>query len=141
VAAVEQTLRSSEWFERVQWRIAWLTLGIGVIAACVVALAGFGRWGIGILLGAVLAWVNFRWFEQAIGAVARVASAQAGAPRPRVSMWIWVKFFGRYGLIAVLLYTAWAIFRIPVVSMLAGLCALGAAVTAESVYEIFKRAN
>ncbi len=106
------------------------------MAGAVVALAGFWRWGTGILLGTLLAWINFLWFEQGVNAVARVASAQAGEPQPRISVWIWVKLFGRYGLIAVLLYTAWAIFRIPVVAMLAGLCALGAAVMAESVYEI-----
>lgn len=139
MTAVETSVRSPEWFARAQRRIARLTLSIGVVAAAVVALAGFWRWGAGILLGALLAWINFLWFEQGVGAVARVARAQAGEPRPRISLWIWVKLFGRYGLIAVLLYTAWAIFRIPVVSMLAGLCALGAAVMAESVYEIAGR--
>lgn len=120
--------------------MAMLTLGIGAVTAMIVALAGAWRWGAGILLGALLAWVNFLWIEQALVAVSKVAQAQAGGPKPRISFWVWVKLFSRYGVIAVLLYTAWAIFHIPVVGMLAGLCALGAAVMAEGIYEILGRA-
>jgi small-conductance mechanosensitive channel len=136
---MEKSLRSNEWFQRVERRIAALTMGFGATSAMIVALAGAWRWGVGILLGALLAWVNFRWLEQALAAVSKLARAQTGDPKPRISFWVWVKLFSRYGLIAVLLYTAWALLRIPVVSMLAGLCALGAAVMAESIYEILGR--
>jgi hypothetical protein len=136
---MEISPQSREWFLRVERRIGALTLGIGAASAIVVALACSWRWGLGILLGALLAWVNFRWLEQALAAVSKLARAQEGGPKPRISLWVWVKLFGRYGLIAVLLYTSWAFLRIPVVSMLAGLCALGAAVMAESIYEILGR--
>src|ERR1017187_1459962 len=89
--------------------------------------------------GATLAWVNFRWLEQALEAMARLARAQSGTPEPRISIWVWIKVFSRYGLIGVLLYTAWVLLHIPVVSMLAGLCALGAAVMAEGIYEVIGR--
>jgi small-conductance mechanosensitive channel len=136
---METSLRSREWFHRVERRIAALTLGLGATSALVVALTGAWRWGAGILLGALLAWVNLRWLEQALAAVSKMAQAQIGEPKPRISLWVWVKLFSRYGLICVLLYTAWDLFHIPVVSMLAGLCALGAAVMAEGIYEIIGR--
>jgi len=137
--AVETTVGSREWFQRVQRRIAALTLSIGAMAGLIVAVAGAWRWGLGILLGAALAWLNFLWLEQALEAIARLARAQSGAPKPRISMWVWIKVFSRYGLIGVLLYTARVLVHIPVVSMLAGLCALGAAVMAEGIYEVIGR--
>jgi small-conductance mechanosensitive channel len=136
---METIPRSREWFQRVERRIAVLTLGIGVITALIVAAAATWRWGAGILLGAALAWVNFRWLEQGLEAISRLARAQSGAPKPRISLWVWIKVFSRYGLIAILLYTAWGFLHIPVVSMLAGLCALGAAVMVEGIYEVIGR--
>jgi len=136
---METIPRTREWFQRVERRIAALTLGIGAVAAAIVGVAGAWRWGLGILLGAALAWINFLWLEQALEAIARLARAQSGAPKPRISMWVWIKVFSRYGLIGILLYTAWVLIHIPVVSMLAGLCALGAAVMAEGIYEVIGR--
>jgi hypothetical protein len=136
---MEKIPQTREWFQRVQRRIALLTLTIGAIAAAIVAIAGQWRWGIGILLGAALAWINFLWLDQGLGAISKLAQAQHGAPKPRISLWVWIKVFSRYGLIAILLYTAWVLVHIPVVSMLAGLCALGAAVMAEGLYEVIGR--
>jgi hypothetical protein len=136
---METTTHNANWFQRVQRRIATLTLSIGAAAAAVVSITGFWRWGIGILIGSVLAWINFLWLEQGLGAISKLAQAQSGAPKPRISLWVWIKVSGRYGLIAILLYTAWVLVHIPVVSMLAGLCALGAAVMAEGIYEVIGR--
>jgi hypothetical protein len=136
---METTSQSREWFHRVQQRIAILTLTIGALAAAIVSVIGFWRWGIGILLGAALAWVNFLWLEQGLAAISKLAQAQSGAPKPRISLWVWIKVSSRYGLIGILLYTAWVLVHIPVVSMLAGLCALGAAVMAEGIYETIGR--
>ena len=136
---MNSTVRSPEWFHRVQRRIAVFTLALGAAAATIVAVVVTWRWGIGILLGAALAWVNFQWLEQGLEAITKLAVAQSGASKPRISLWVWIKVFSRYGLIAILLYTAWGFLHIPVVSMLAGLCALGAAVMAEGLYEIIGR--
>jgi hypothetical protein len=138
---METPQRSREWYARAERRIAGLTLALGLAAAVAVAIAGYPRWGLGIAVGAALAWVNFRWFEQGVSAVVRVAQAQTGAPKPHISMWVWVKMFARYGVVGVLLYTTWALWKVPVVAMLAGLCALGAAVMAEGIYEIMGRAK
>jgi len=131
--------KTREWFHRVQQRIATLTLSFGAIAAIIVALTVTWRWGIGILIGAALAWINFLWLEQGLSAISKLSQAQHGAPKPRISLWVWIKVFSRYGLIGILLYTAWVLVHIPVVSMLAGLCALGAAAMAEGLYETIGR--
>jgi ATP synthase I chain len=136
---MEKIPHTPEYFHRVQRRIAVLTLAIGAIAATIVAITVTWRWGTGILLGAALAWINFLWLEQGLSAISKLAQAQSGAAKPRISLWVWIKVFSRYGLIAILLYTAWGFLHIPVVSMLAGLCALGAAVMAEGLYEIIGR--
>jgi CHASE2 domain-containing sensor protein len=44
----------------------------------------------------------------------------------------------RYSLIALIVYVIFVYLHIPLVSMLVGLCALGAAAIAASVYEIFR---
>ncbi len=136
---METTPHSANWFHRVQRRIAALTLSIGAAAAVIVSVIGFWRWGIGILIGAALAWINFIWLDQGLGAISKLAQALRGFPKPRSSFGVWIKVFSRYGLIAILLYTAWVLAHIPVVSMLAGLCALGAAVMAEGLYEVIGR--
>jgi hypothetical protein len=136
---MESTAQLPNRFHRVQQRIAALTLAFGAIAAVIVALTVTWRWGAGILLGAALAWINFLWLEQGLAAISKLAQAQHGAPKPRISLWVWIKVFSRYGLIGILLYTAWVLVHIPVVSMLAGLCALGAAVMAEGIYEAIGR--
>jgi ATP synthase I subunit len=136
---METVPHTANWFLRAQRRIAALTLAIGALAAAIVSVIGFWRWGIGILLGAALAWINFLWLEQGLGAISKLAQSQHGAPKPRISLWVWIKVFSRYGLIGILLYTAWVLVHIPVVSMLAGLCALGAAVMAEGIYEAIGR--
>jgi len=43
----------------------------------------------------------------------------------------------RYGLIAFAVYVIFIYLRVPLVSMVVGLCALGAAAIAASVYEIW----
>jgi len=135
----KQRILSREWYARTEQRIAWLTLIFGIAAAGVVWLLVSPSWGVGLLLGALLAWLNLHWLQQTLDAVVRVGTAQSGVPRPRVSFWIYARFFLRYALVGLVLYTAWLFFRVPVVSMLTGLCALGAAVVAVCTYEIFVR--
>jgi len=45
---------------------------------------------------------------------------------------------GRYFLIAVSVYAIFIFLRIPILSMLVGLCALGAATIGASLYEVFQ---
>jgi len=141
VTVEEQATPAAKRYVRAERRIARLTLMIGVPTALVLAGTVSLRWGVGVLVGTLLAWLNFRWLQEALDSLVRFAKGQAGGRRPKVTIWSHLKMFLRYAVIGIVLYTLWAWMRIPVVSMLTGLCALGAATFMESVYELFDRAS
>ena len=108
-------------------RIEWLTLLLGGVGA---AWAGW-RWGwrgsVGLAVGAVLSWVNFRWLKGSVQAFGRAATAQAGSQHVRVPTIAYFKFFGRFAFTR-----SW----LPVIPVLAGLFASAAAVVLALVYEL-----
>jgi hypothetical protein len=117
-------------FARTERRIAWLTLVLGGATAIVVAIMRQWPWAEGLAIGTVLAWLNFRWLKRGLDALVAVATAQEGAPKPRIP-------FG-YGLIAFCVYVIFEYLKVPLASMVVGLCALGAATIVASVYEILR---
>jgi ATP synthase I chain len=118
-------------------RISWLTLAIGLTAAVSSGLVSRNwNWSAGLAIGTVLAWLNFRWLRRGLEALVRVSTAQAGAEKPRVPFGTWFRLLFRYGLIGLLVYVIFDYLRVPLVSMGVGLCALGAATIAASVWEI-----
>jgi hypothetical protein len=122
-------------------RIAWLTVFFGAVAA--VAAAGLRQplWAGGLMVGAVLAWFNFRWLRQGMNALVAASQTQAGAPRPRVPIGAYFRVLFRYALIAVTVYVIFELLKFPLASMVVGLCALGPAAIAASVYEIARPAT
>jgi hypothetical protein len=118
-------------------RIAWLTLVIGVVAACVTGVSYRWIWGAGLLIGAVLAWLNFRWLARGMDALVAASTAQAGAAETRVPVGTYFRALFRYGLIAFSVYVIFKVLSVPLVSMVLGLLALGAAAIAASVYEVW----
>jgi hypothetical protein len=117
-------------------RISWLTLLIGLAAGLLVALLRERLWGVGLGIGAALAWLNFRWLRRGLDALVVASTAQAGKEKPAVPLLNYFGMLFRYGLIALAVYVIFEYLRIPLVSMVVGLCALGAATIAASVYEI-----
>lgn len=117
-------------------RISFLTLLLGLVTALPVSYFCGWRWGLGILIGALLAWVNFRWLKQGLDALTVAATAQANQPKARVPLLTYFKTMFRYGLIALSVYVIFKYLKVPVLSMIVGLCALGAATVAVSVQEI-----
>ena len=126
-------------YRRPESRIAWLTLALGCAASVAVSVGISWRAGAGVLIGALLAWVNFRWLQQALDALVRLSGAQGGASHSRISLWVYGKLFGRYILIALVAYVTVRGFAVPVLSVLGGLCTLGAATMAGSIYELVAR--
>jgi small-conductance mechanosensitive channel len=119
-------------------RISWLTLLIGLLAGLVVAVLRDPVWGVGVGIGALLAWLNFRLLERGLHALVRASEAQAGREKPAVPLRSYFAMAIRYGLIAFAVYVIFEFLRIPILSMVVGLCALGAATIAASVYEILR---
>jgi hypothetical protein len=119
-------------------RIAWLTLILGFLAGGIVGVLRDRWWGGGLAIGAGLAWLNFRWLRQGLDALVTASTAQAGAEQPRVPLGAYFRALFRYALIALAVYVIFILLRVPLVSMVVGLCALGAATIAVSVYEIWR---
>jgi hypothetical protein len=121
-------------------RIAWLTLFFGGAASVAAAVLRQPMWAGGLMVGAILAWFNFRWLRQGMNALVAASQAQAGVPQPRVPIGAYFRVLFRYALIAVTVYVIFELLKFPLASMVVGLCALGPAAIAASVYEIARPA-
>ena len=122
-------------------RISQLTLALGVLAALPVAILYSWRWGLGIFVGAALAWLNFRWLRQGLDALTSTATTQADQKKVYVPVATYFKAAFRYGLIALAVYVIFRYLNVPVLSMVFGLCALGAATIVVSVHSILHPAD
>jgi ATP synthase I chain len=125
-------------YARTEQRIAWLTLVLGGATAIIVAILHHAAWAEGLAIGTVLAWLNFRWLKRGLDGLVAVATAQEGASKPRIPFGTWFRLMFRYGLIAFCVYVIFEYLKVPLASMVVGLCALGAATIAASVYEILR---
>jgi hypothetical protein len=121
-------------------RIAQLTLAIGAVASAGAAAFVSIRMGAGILVGSLVAWISFQWLESALDSLMQVSTAQAGSAQARMPLGSIMKIVGRYVLIGAVVCVTFFVFQVPVVSMLLGLCALGAATILATLYEVFRPA-
>lgn len=124
-------------YGRFSLRLQRLIFVLGFIAAAVAAFLLSWRAGLGIAIGTVLGWLNYRWMDRGLAAIASAALAQQGIPQPRVPMRVYYGFAGRYALIAVLVYASVRFLNVPVLAVFGGLFSLGAAAMAEGLYEVF----
>ena len=122
-------------------RISQVTLLLGVVVALPVAYFHTWRWGLGIFIGAALAWLNFRWLKQGMDALTESITAQASHKKQSVPLTAYFQAVFRYGLIALIVYVIFKYLNVPVLSMVCGLCALGAATIVVSVHSIFRPAD
>jgi ATP synthase I chain len=122
-------------------RIAWLTPVLGLLASMASLLLHRLDWAEGLLLGAVLAWLNFRWLRRGMDALVGGSAAQEGLPKPRVPLVSYFTAAFRYALLALGVYVIFVYLHVPLVSLIVGLCALGAAAIAASVWEILHPAE
>jgi small-conductance mechanosensitive channel len=130
-AAVVRYQQSELW-------ISHLTLILGAIASL---LAGFlynARWGLGLAIGAGLAWLNFRWLRQGVDALTETVAAERDRRKRKVPLLTYFKAAIRYALIALIVYVIFKYLNVPALSMILGLCALGAATVAVSVHEMLR---
>lgn len=115
----------------------WFTLVVGGLAALSITTLRSPRWGAGVALGTVLAWLNFRWLDQGVGAIVESAQSQEGQAKPHVPAGTYWKFVLRYALIGVATYVTVKYLAVPVVAVLTGLLALGAAAVMEGLFEVY----
>jgi len=122
-------------------RIAWLTLAFGGMAAFAALLTRHGGWAAGLLVGTALAWLNFRWLRRGLDSLVLASAAQAGREQPKVPLTSYFLALLRYALIGLAVYVIFELLHVPLASMVVGLCALGVAAIAASVYEIWHPAE
>jgi ATP synthase I chain len=117
-------------------RIEWLTLALGIAGAGFAYMRWGWRSGTGVALGAALMWLNFRWLKQGVNALVKVSTAQAASEQPGIPRGVYVKFFGRFALLLVVVYVILSRSLVPVPAILGGLFAVVAAVMLELVWEL-----
>src|SRR6266404_5896531 len=123
---------------RTEVRISRLTLMFGALAVIAAAASGHRSWASGLAVGAVLAWLNFRWLGRGLDALVVASTAQQGYEKPQVPWWTYVLALFRYALIGLTVYVIFVYRNIPLASMIAGLCALAAAAIVASVWELLR---
>ena len=136
--------------EHVVRRIQWLTIGFGLASAAVALALRRPDWAKGLVSGAVLGWLNFRWLQSGIRGIFEAALSQANAslergetPASNANSAVsgMVRAFAmlfRYALVAVGVYVIFIYLHVPLVSIGLGLCALVAAIITASVWEALR---
>jgi len=135
---VADTPIADTFYRRSESQISLLTLVLGALVAIPVAVFHDWPWGLGILIGAALAWLNFRWLKQGLDALTAAAIAQSGDEKVHVPIAAYLKALFRYGLIALMVYVSFRYLHVPALSIICGLCALGAATLLVSVHSILR---
>jgi len=130
------TGRESTKSAQTEKRIGWLTPCVGTLAAGAALAVHRQEWALGLAIGSGLGWLNFRWMKRAADALVTASQAQAGRESPRIPLSVYVLAALRYGLIGLSVYVIFIYLHVPLASLVLGLCALGAATIAASVWEI-----
>jgi hypothetical protein len=130
--------RDSEFYGAAERRIEYFTVALGAAGALCAGFVWGIRAGLGVASGAALAWINYRWMKQGVGALANLARPQHGAEKVYVPRSVYFKFMGRYALLIGAAYVILSHFNLPVASVLAGFSAVVAAVLVEVVSQLFR---
>jgi small-conductance mechanosensitive channel len=125
-------------FQNLDRLIAAMTLVIGLVASITVGFVHEWIWAVGITIGAALAWLNFRWLKQGVRALAAASVAQATQQSAQVPLGSYFFAMFRYALIAISMYVIFKYLKVPILSMIVGLFALGAATVVACLYEILR---
>ncbi|GAC1669699.1 MAG: hypothetical protein NVS9B4_25740 [Candidatus Acidiferrum sp.] len=125
--------------QRTEHRIVWMTLAFGAMGAAIAAFEFSFRAAAGVFIGAALSWLNFLLLGRGTRALVSVAATESG-PRPQqAQLAAALLSAGRYILLAASIYVIFKGLKVPLVSILVGMLALGAATTLASLCELCPR--
>ena len=127
---------SEDYYEAVEKRIEWLTLAVGFAGMAFAAARWGWHSGLGVGVGALIAWLNFRWLQQGVGALFTAATAQPGTSQPETSRWVYLRIVGRLALLVAAVCVIFKSRWLPGRAVLAGLFSVIAAVLVEVGYEV-----
>ncbi|MBV9242701.1 MAG: ATP synthase subunit I [Acidobacteria bacterium] len=109
-------------------------LAVMFVVVAVMAVAGAAAYGlrasIGVLVGGLLAWLNYRWLDQSTRAILVDPTA---ATTPILA----IRYVLRYVLIAAVLLGIWFYDLLPVTAVIAGLASFALAVVLRGLKSIF----
>ncbi len=117
--------------ERILWIMAVLGIGGGLAGF---AFRSFG-FGLGILIGTALAFVNYYWLKSSLRKI--FAAAESGE-KPRM---LAGKYFVRYIILAVVVAIIYVTGIVPIVPVILGLAGFGFAVVVEGFIRMFHGAE
>jgi ATP synthase I subunit len=122
-------------------RVGWLTLLLGGMGAVWAGWHWGWRGAVGLALGAVLSWINFRWLKDGVqgfgGATGQPVAENTNVPVPVSVPWgAFGKFFGRFVLMLGAVYVILTYSSLSVVAVFTGLFASAAAVVLGLIYEL-----
>ncbi len=125
---------AERFYDRALERIKRFMQVIGAVATLIVGTTLNWQIGVGVLLGCVLAWVNFHWLKQAVSALADRATSTG---QSQSSRGIVARFLLRYALIAVAAYAILRVSKPSLYGLLGGLFLTVAAILCEAIYETY----
>ena len=115
-------------------RILLIMAILGIIGSVVGAIFHSLEFGIGILIGTALAFVNYYWLQYSLKKV--FANAEEGH-KPRLSV---LRYVTRYLAIAAVIAVIFVTGVLPVIAVILGLCAFAFAVVVDGIIRIFQGA-
>lgn len=102
-----------------------------VVLTAAAGAALYGLWAaIGVLLGGLLAWLNFRWLDSS-------TRAMMVEPLVATTSILAMKYVFRYVLIAAIVFAVWYYDVLPVAAVIAGLASFAVAVVLQGLKSIF----
>ncbi|MCY3759535.1 MAG: ATP synthase subunit I [Acidobacteria bacterium] len=126
--------------EGLEHRLGKISLALGIPACLAALILGGLDSGLGLLAGAVLSWINFRWLKQGVDHL--LESTRSAKPTPkRAARAAIFKYFLRYALIGLSLYATFRIDIVEVFGFFSGLLLVVAAVLVECVLQVIKGWN
>jgi hypothetical protein len=124
--AVEQEKIAPLSHRRILWTMAIIVL-IG-------ALFCSGRFGLGFLIGGILAFLNYYWLKISLKKIFdKAIESAASGEKPR---FLATGYFLRYLGMGAILYIVYLSNAVPIVSVLLGLCVFALAIVIEGILRI-----
>jgi hypothetical protein len=112
-------------------RILWIMMILGIAGG----IAGFAYrsfdFGLGILIGTALAFVNYYWLKSSLR---KIFGAAESGEKPKM---LAGKYFLRYIVLAIVVAIIYITGIVPIVALILGLAAFGFAVVVEGFIRIF----
>jgi hypothetical protein len=105
-------------------------IAVGSIAGFI--FGGF-RFGLGVLFGGALAFLNYYWLKRSTAAIFEKAASGASAA------FVSLRFISRYIAVAVVILAVHFSGAMPAVAVIAGLSAFAIAVVVDGLISIFRR--